>query len=191
MAVALAICALAALAGVAVLEAHASQPGPLATPPPRWPGTSQLQPAADKPTLLLFAHPRCPCTRATLAELDGLVRRSPALDVRVLFFRPRDQPDEWVRGDSFESASAIPGARVSIDVSGAEARRFGALTSGQAVLYQGGALRFQGGLTVARGHQGQSAGSDAVEHWLRGQPAAAEAPVFGCALLDLPELEAR
>ena len=45
------------------------------------------------------------------------------------------------------------------DDDGAEARRFGAETSGQTLLYDArGALAFSGGITGARGHAGDNAG---------------------------------
>ena len=45
------------------------------------------------------------------------------------------------------------------DDDGAEARRFGAETSGQTLLYdEHGALLFSGGITGARGHAGDNAG---------------------------------
>jgi hypothetical protein len=72
------------------------------------------------------------------------------------------------------------------DVDGTEARRFGALTSGQVVVYDAdGRLRFSGGITPARGHAGDNAGRSAIIALLEGASSASvETPVFGCSLLD-------
>ena len=71
-----------------------------------------------------------------------------------------------------------------VDLNGAEAHRFGAATSGQAMLYDpAGRLLFSGGLTEARGEAGESEGMDAILHNLGGAPGAAtRAPVYGCEL---------
>jgi hypothetical protein len=73
-----------------------------------------------------------------------------------------------------------------IDEGGAEARRFGAATSGQALLYDAaGRLVFSGGITPARGHSGDSAGRDAIIRWVeRGTAPQKSAFVFGCSLHD-------
>ena len=40
--------------------------------PARWPAPSRIELIPGQPTLALFAHPKCPCTRASLAELRVL-----------------------------------------------------------------------------------------------------------------------
>jgi hypothetical protein len=74
------------------------------------------------------------------------------------------------------------------DEGGAEARRFGATTSGHAVLYSpDGRLLFRGGLTGARGHAGDNANLDALAAVLDGAPSPhINVPVFGCPLFELP-----
>ena len=73
-----------------------------------------------------------------------------------------------------------------LDEGGVEASRFGAATSGQAILYDGdGRLVFSGGITAARGHFGDNAGSQALARLLiDGMPSRPHTPVFGCALFD-------
>ena len=67
---------------------------------------------------------------------------------------------------------------------GTIAASFGAFTSGQVLLYDArrGALRFAGGITGARGHEGANAGRDALQSVLDEGAAKARAPVFGCSL---------
>jgi hypothetical protein len=99
--------------------------------------------------------------------------------------RPEGAGEGWERTDLWQRASAIPGVCVVTDPCGAEARRFGAATSGQAMLYDpAGKLLFCGGITGARGHAGGNAGFDAVLQ--RFQVASAmpttQTPVYGCEL---------
>jgi hypothetical protein len=131
----------------------------------------------------MFAHPRCPCTRASLGELEKIMARCQgAVDARVVFLQPAGQSEDWCQTDLWRSAAGIPGVRVVPDVGGALARRFHAATSGQTLVYNDrGELLFSGGITLARGHAGDNPGASAIEACLAGQtPECREAPVFGC-----------
>jgi hypothetical protein len=178
-----------AASGFALLERHNTAPGELATVPGLWPVSTAL-PRADggRWTLLLFAHPKCPCTRATVGEAEiVLARHAERVRACVVFVRPEGVPEGWERSGLFERASKIPGTAVRVDEGGREAARFGALTSGTVLLYDPeGRLRFEGGITASRGHSGDNAGRAAVEALLetRGlaEGATSRAAVFGCPL---------
>lgn len=153
--------------------------------PSVWPASSPIPRETGRATLLLFAHPRCPCTRATLGELErSMTRLRGKLDVYVVFARPPGADPSWVRSDRWHEAAAIPGVRLFVDSSGSEARRFGTTTSGQALFYDlSGRLRFAGGITPGRGHAGDNAGADAVIALARSDTAAwSSTPVYGCEL---------
>src|SRR5436190_6315 len=82
---------------------------------------------------------------------------------------------------------AIPGVTVRADVDGEAARRFGAATSGQALLYTAdGRLLFSGGITESRGHEGDNAGRSAIAALVLGaEPTKlATSPVYGCPLFE-------
>jgi len=173
--------------GFTVLGRHSTTPGEMAAGPSQWPSASPLPRApAGRSTLLLFAHPRCPCTRATMGELEILMARSMTrADACVVFVRPPEVAAGWERTDLWERATRIPGVAVRVDEGGVEAERFGAVTSGEVLVYDpNGALRFVGGITAARGHSGDNAGRAAVEALLAGHDdAPRSSPVFGCRLL--------
>ncbi|HEY2387684.1 MAG TPA: RedB protein [Candidatus Binatia bacterium] len=169
--------------GMASLASYDTRPGPNAEPPLQWPSASSIEPVPGRPTLVVLAHPKCPCTRATVAEVAVLMtafRRR--VDVHILFELPAGAPDGWEQTDIWRSAAAIPGVDVGIDADGVEAARFHAITSGQTILYDAaGNLRFTGGITAARGEQGGNLGLDAVaEAIIRPKGAATSAPVYGC-----------
>ncbi len=167
------------------LIGYANSPGRSPAPPPCWPVESQIPRDASRPTLVLFAHPRCPCTRSSLGELEVLMGRCQArLSARVLFLKPVNTPDNWTKTELWRKASAIPGVSVHGDDSGAEARRFHSETSGQALLYApDGRLVFQGGITLSRGHSGDNPGRSAIMAWVLGRGSDAfKTPVFGCPL---------
>jgi hypothetical protein len=174
-----------AAAGMVRWQRYEVRPGPAAQAPLRWPADSALRRQPGRPTLLVFAHPLCPCTRATLHELRILLARAQTpVTVRVLFLEPSHPPADWSRGDLWDLAAAIPGVEVAADPDGAQSRRFGAMTSGATVLYDAsGTLLFAGGITAARGHEGDNAGVISLLGHLHGDVGAAAAvPVFGCSL---------
>ena len=131
----------------------------------------------------MFAHPRCPCTRAGVGELDQLMTQcNGRVRAHVIFYKPHGAPDEWAHTDLWKSAAAIPGVEVQCDEDGAEAALFGATTSGFVVLYDSlGQLRFNGGITSERGHSGDNEGLSSIVAILNGQtPRLTTMPVFGC-----------
>ena len=173
----------AVVAGFTWLNDYANSAGGARTAPAAWPAESTLPRAADGATLLLFAHPRCPCSRATLGELSSLLAHAPnRCQVCVAILAPAAAEPSWWQSDLWEQARAIPGVRVLADRDGLEAQRFGALTSGHALLYDSaGKLAFSGGITSGRGHSGDNAGRSAIESLLlAGDSAIRATPIFGC-----------
>jgi hypothetical protein len=172
--------------GVGVLLRYSNTPGRLATPPHDWPGSSKIQLQAGRATLLVFAHPQCPCTHATIIELSRIMTRHQGeLDAYVYFYAPRSQTRSWIHSELWLDAAAIPGVQVTEDRGDREVRRFGASTSGQVLLYDAGRhLAFNGGITAARGHIGANDGEEAVVSLLQtGTAAHPRSRVFGCSLL--------
>jgi hypothetical protein len=173
--------------GMLALAYHASIPGQGAQPPPQLAANAPAMGSVGKARLLLFLHPKCPCSRATLGELAKIVsRREKQLDTRVFFYRPAGFSPDWEKTDLWQMAEGIPGVRTMADVDGGMARRFEAKTSGQALLYDGvGQLVFSGGITAARGHSGDNPGESAIVSWLAtGQIPPKDTPVFGCSLVQ-------
>lgn len=185
---ALTLCTLLWGAGVVIgsllLWNHAMAPGLSAAAPATWPAGSQLPRQSGRATLVMFAHPKCPCTRASLRELERLLTHGAgSLDAVVTFALPPGTEPAWARTDSWQTAAAIPAVQVVLDRNGIEADRFRATTSGEALLYDAsGRLAFQGGITAARGHEGDSAGHEAILTLTAGRAAPCRQPTFGCPL---------
>ncbi len=183
-------CAVFSFACLGKLERTAGAAG---HPPAQWQSAS-IALDKEKPTLIVLMHPQCPCSRASLYELDRLAALCPNQSaITVLFLKPAGCSLAWTKTDLWRSASAIPGVCVRVDEQGEIARRFGAATSGDAVLYApNGRLLYQGGLTGERGHEGDNTGLSALVDLLHGetpssQPDAARnepvtEPVYGCPL---------
>lgn len=164
-----------------------AEPGVFA---PKWPAETSLSAPTDRPRLVVFLHPLCPCSRATLAELERVLDRAPdRADLEFVLVWEGDAPpaDEIGLCEAVESLARARSARsVRLDLRGVEARRFGAATSGEILLYASdGSLRFHGGITRARGHAGANDGADVlVELLLERASGPAAFPVFGCPLFS-------
>ena len=73
-----------------------------------------------------------------------------------------------------------------VDVDAIEAKRFGVTTSGHCLLFdRSGRRLFSGGVTISRGHEGQSIARLNLDRLLRGERfECQEYPVFGCPLFE-------
>src|SRR6267142_5146434 len=150
--------------GLHLIWAYAATPGNAGKPPSHWPVDSRVPHSASVPTLVMMIHPHCPCSRASLDELEILMAKARGrVQATVIFVKPTDLPPHWEKTDLWKRAANIPGVTVSTDDGGVEAHRFSSYTSGQVMLYdEPGQLLFNGGITSARGHSGNNAGRNTV-----------------------------
>lgn len=173
------------VAGFAVLARWDNTAGVAAAAPTSWPAGSHLTRDEQRPTLVMLAHPRCSCTRASLAELSELMARAEQRPrAYVVFIKPQGVAAEWEKTDLWQTAARIPDVTVVRDLHGLETHRFGAETSGQTMLYAtDGRLLFSGGTTGSRGHEGDNQGRESLLALLSHRdPHQSNTPVFGCPL---------
>ena len=176
--------------GVNVLWRYSTTPGTPATPPLTWPAVS-IERAKGRATLVMFAHPQCQCTSASLGELAIIMAHEQGrLDADVFFYLPAGESSAWARSDLWRTAVAIPGVRVFEDREASVAQSFGTFTSGQTLLYDShGHLLFKGGITAFRGHSGDNAGRSAITALLQSEASGQSTspvvttPVLGCSLI--------
>src|SRR6266852_246759 len=136
IAAALVVWGLALGYGIRQLLLFSNSAGALAQPPAEWPAGAPIGPATDRATLLVFVHPQCPCTSATIGELALIMARGrDRVQATVFLYVPGSAGPQWTDTGLWRSAAAIPGVRVFADPDASRARRFGAQTSGQTLLY--------------------------------------------------------
>lgn len=171
-------------AGMSALALYDFKGGPSLGYPVRWPENDAIPFDAERPVLVMFLHPRCPCSVASLAQLERVLSRT-HYRAYVVAVRPAGVAQHWERGANLEKARQLPDTSVIIDDGGMLARRFGAADSGTVLAFdRKGIRRFSGGITVSRGHEGDSQGSLALLDIGAGLEArVSEMPVFGCSLL--------
>jgi hypothetical protein len=178
---------LAVAASGLLLIAYENTAGPQSRVHDTFPTLAAIQLDTHRNTLLMFAHPKCPCTRASINELNRLLAHcSTNVDAHVFFLQPKSVEADWVKTDLWRSAANIAGVQTHVDPDGAIAARFGASTSGYVVLYNAqGKLLFHGGITSGRGHEGDNPGSSALLALATGtgaNVACNKTPVYGCLL---------
>src|SRR5262245_36753101 len=134
-------CCLAVL-GWSVLLGHTYRPATSSGGVTSWPegDTYGASPCAAKGAfrIVVFAHPGCPCTRATLHKVDESLTRLPRTAcVSVIFVTPGLKRTDICGSDTLAFARRLPGVEVRLDDTGAEARRFGATVSGEVFAFDG------------------------------------------------------
>ena len=175
-----------ASAGLCMLWDYAQRPGDIGKVSKSWPAeVSDQILIADRPTLLVFLHPECGCSRASLAELERVAAQAKSRFALRIYFndsqaleRPAKESGLWA------SATRIPGAAILADNEGQITRAFGAETSGTCLLFDPGKrLLFKGGITGSRGHEGDNANRDALLAALDGRSTGVvQCNVYGCAI---------
>jgi hypothetical protein len=173
--------------GLRTLMSYENTPGRVGAIRNAWPAASKISPPADRDVLVMLAHPRCPCTRASMDELAKIMAHVQGkVSAYVLFLKPQSAPPDWENTELRRTAARIPGVTVVSDVDGIEARKFGAETSGHTFLYdRNGSLLFNGGITGSRGHSGDNAGENAIVALVNDHHSVlARTFVFGCSLVD-------
>jgi hypothetical protein len=175
------------LAGFVILGRETYRPAPRAIIASTFPASPTLALDPQRYTLLVFVHPQCPCTEATLSNLDRLRTQAGGnLAVTIVFTIPPGAPPGWEKGRLWTAANHLTSVSILRDVNGVEARRFGVTTSGHVLVYTPqGLLLFSGGITPARGQEGDSPGGLAIIHLTKEHSPSdkVEKPVFGCTLL--------
>jgi len=146
-----------------------------------------LRTSESLPHLYIFMHPQCPCSAASLSELERIQSRTVGkLTISVVFVTPRKDL-AWADSGLERRAKSTKGWIVTLDPGGRLAQSMGAATSGFAILFdRHGNKVFQGGITSSRGHEGDNAGHDAIVQFITtGSVPVSHTPVFGCSLGEL------
>ena len=173
--------------GLMKLYNYEFKSGPEGSPIGHWPDGSHIHRDNKVYQLVMVVHPHCPCSRATLHELELIMARAQdQLSVYMLFTHPKQFSREWVKTDLFNDAQKISNVHVIIDQDSQEAKLFGGTTSGQAFLFDtNGNILFSGGITDSRGHEGDNVGMTAIIDILQNKRIALkQTPVFGCLLYN-------
>lgn len=173
--------------GFVLILNRAFTPGEVGLTPSEWPAHVSLPLSESTQTLVMFAHPKCPCSAASLTELENALSQTPGrASVSIVFYEPAKGDSSWRETPTVRQAAKIPGARLVWDRNGRIAKAFGANTSGHVVLYDAeGGLKFSGGVTVMRGHLGPCQGQKSLRAAQEGESSLSlTSDVYGCTIRD-------
>src|SRR5689334_4396908 len=84
--------------GFTFLLRYSVEPGAPAVAPQQWPRESVIPAPRNQYVLVMTMHPHCPCTRASVAELNNLMAmlRRDHVKGYVLAVKPAEFGDDWV-----------------------------------------------------------------------------------------------
>lgn len=171
------------LIGHTIMFEYELTAGPLSNSKRIFPECTSLQLAHSSQNLILFLHPACPCSSATVDEFCQLMRvgKKDAVGT-VVFLMPDDKEGEWSLLPIMSRVRKIPNVSILQDANGALAETFGVITSGHLLIYDGrGILNFSGGITGSRGHTGDNQYFAVAKRTIINKnPDFATTPVFGC-----------
>ena len=156
-----------------------------------WPSDSEVVRDRSCSTLIVFVHPQCSCTRATVSQL-ATVRRNCSVPYKLVVVMLQPEKGLPWRDTPMQSDIArLKPVQLVDDPGGREAIRFGVGCSGTCLLFSlNGQLLFRGGITESRGHEGTCVGSRqllaCLSHSSDGSPTASvsQNPIYGCSLVS-------
>lgn len=174
---------LLAAAGFAVLFRYGATPGDAPAEVVQRPEAPELRWSTTGTTLVMFVHPLCGCTRASIHNLASILADSETVPtVNVVFTAPRKEFAAWSDTPLVRLAAELPGVHLVWDLDGKLTEKFHAQTSGWTMLFdEQGKTLFQGGITDSRGQEGCNTGSMLLHDRLANVSCKSAAyPVFGC-----------
>ncbi len=176
--------------GLLWMTAYSMSPGVALAPLLERPTEAELPFSEDQPTLVVFLHPRCPCTHPSIAALERLLARNYRMVVQPVFFLPAAKEESWARADFWDRLIDAGAHQPVIDVDGVMAKQFHVTTSGHALLFSvDGIVRYSGGITSGRVHEGDNMGLTKLTRILEGVPVADPSfPVYGCSIVKKEEV---
>ncbi len=176
----------AVFSGVLALTVHSNSPGESTAIERDVPSHPDIVLSPDQFTLMMFVHPHCPCSHASMHEWARIRSQYPDdVHVQVWFYCPPHETESWVHTVLWELACQTASQEPLIDHDGRVAADLGVQTSGHALLFaSNGELLYSGGITSSRGHEGDSINTQAVGRLLRAESDEfVQYPVFGCPIL--------
>ena len=189
----LAVCSwlLLVAGGFGLLTRYSLQAGDAVGVLATWPVESRIPYSRDGMTLVVFLHPHCACSHATVEELSKLQSPEAFASLVPVFYRPSSAPPSWIETGLWRRVVDLADSNSHVDVDATEAKRFGVTTSGHCLLFdRAGRRLFSGGVTISRGHEGQSIARLNLDRLLRGERfECQEYPVFGCPIVSQPTSE--
>ncbi|WP_286766000.1 MULTISPECIES: RedB [Rhodopirellula] len=191
--IALSMLLLPGLIGMTQLVSYSSQPGKVGQSVPELlpcslSGEEPFR-GADQTTVLIFYHPHCPCTRATIRCMERMIASFASQPNIVAYaFIPSGEVDSWIESETTDKLRSFGNVSIVADHDAKASRQFDVATSGHVLVYNDARLSFSGGITPSRGHEGSCDSGAAFLNSINGESnQRVKWPVFGCAIVSPSE----
>jgi hypothetical protein len=170
--------------GFSLVSSYGSEPGEATTAPDSIDFALINIDKTPSNKLLMFLHPKCSCSLASVNEMARLMSRIKNKPELYIYFADPFENDELINSQLWQLSNNIPNSHVIRDKDSSIAKQLQAETSGSVILYDAtGRLLFHGGITASRGHEGSSFGLQALTNLLNEKNnKILSSNVYGCGL---------
>ena len=170
--------------GLYFLYQYQNKNGELGTSSSHWIESSNIHFEENKNNVLMFLHPYCPCSRASLNELAKILsHKIKPSTVKIILAKPESKDSNWVYESPLYKITKELNFQSLIDKNSHESKLFEAKTSGLVLIFnKDKKLMFRGGITDSRGHEGDNKGAQKALTILQSisSQSLEEFFVFGC-----------
>ena len=135
--------------------------------------------------VVMALHPKCPCTRNTLVELQQLLTIDPfSTRCTFLLALPQGEAISWMDTGTARLAKSLPNSQMLVDIDATRSRQLGLRNSGAMLVVQSDrTVAFCGGITAGRSCVAANPGSETVAKLFRHESVVSiTTPTFGCPL---------
>lgn len=147
--------------------------------------------ASSTVKVLIFLHPRCSCSHASVHELQRILLSTETngsslrVQAQVFLFQP-DETDfeDWDGSAMISELKRFRSVEICNDPYGRIAASHGVVTSGHVLIYDAdGYLKFSGGITQSRAHEGENTNGILAARSIHNvSTETVRRPVFGCSI---------
>lgn len=171
-----------------VLMIYSNTPGQQGEAAQVLPQDSAIHLDTQRATLVMYAHPHCPCTAASVEELAKLqARLKGKFHTCVVFYVPVEEPNDgsWREDGLWDDVQRLTDTVVITDPGGKLSKQAGAEISGTVGLYAPDRrLLYFGGITPGRGHAGDNVGTLAIQDYFNEVAFNERGAAYGCQIAD-------
>lgn len=119
----------------------------------------------EYPLTLLFLHPECPCSDASIYEITQMQKLNSEMNFKIIISYPKNTYNKWVSSNRAKR-QLLKNKSIELidDKNNVLSDAFGASTSGVTLIFkEENNLVFAGGITPSRGHLGRTIAHEIIK----------------------------
>lgn len=144
--------------GMVLVSRREFIPSPVAQGATTWPAAAPIPISLERPTLVMFVHPECPCSIQSMEALSRILQGfGEQVDAHLVFYTWDPSEPDPRDGKLWRSAEVLSSVTLHADRGGRITDLFHVTSSGHALLYGGGKLLYSGVLSTSSDDTGMPA----------------------------------